>query len=196
MEVGTRAHPVHGAPILLGRLLPKSGLRHTPLDGRASAPAVRMSGAMKSLAREADQAELLQRLRTVSPESRARWGRMSAHQMVCHVADAFRMALGEKPCRPTAGWVGRTVLKWTALYAPLPWPAGIATSAEIDQQQAGTRPSDFAADVERAAALLGLAARPLPTPRPPHPVFGPLSEPAWFRWGYLHTDHHLRQFGA
>jgi len=29
-----------------------------------------------------------------------------------------------------------------------------------------------------------------------HPLFGPMSETQWLRWGYLHVDHHLRQFGA
>jgi hypothetical protein len=29
--------------------------------------------------------------------------------------------------------------------------------------------------------------------RRPHFLFGRLSE--WARWGYLHMDHHLRQFG-
>jgi hypothetical protein len=28
-----------------------------------------------------------------------------------------------------------------------------------------------------------------------HPVFGQMSESAWLRWAYVHTDHHLRQFG-
>jgi hypothetical protein len=31
---------------------------------------------------------------------------------------------------------------------------------------------------------------------PTHPIFGRMSEAAWMRWAYLHTDHHLRQFGA
>lgn len=30
---------------------------------------------------------------------------------------------------------------------------------------------------------------------PDHPMFGPMSFADWMRWGYLHTDHHLRQFG-
>ena len=30
----------------------------------------------------------------------------------------------------------------------------------------------------------------------PHPFFGDMSEAEWMRWGYLHCDHHLRQFGA
>jgi hypothetical protein len=29
-----------------------------------------------------------------------------------------------------------------------------------------------------------------------HPIFGAMSERAWLRWGYLHMDHHLRQFGV
>jgi hypothetical protein len=29
----------------------------------------------------------------------------------------------------------------------------------------------------------------------PHPMFKKMSEGQWMRWGYLHMDHHLRQFG-
>jgi hypothetical protein len=29
-----------------------------------------------------------------------------------------------------------------------------------------------------------------------HPLLGTMSNAAWLRWGYLHVDHHLRQFGA
>jgi hypothetical protein len=32
-------------------------------------------------------------------------------------------------------------------------------------------------------------------PRVDHALFGPMSFDDWMRWGYLHTDHHLRQFG-
>ena len=31
---------------------------------------------------------------------------------------------------------------------------------------------------------------------PAHPFFGAMSSSAWLRWGYLHMDHHLRQFGV
>lgn len=29
----------------------------------------------------------------------------------------------------------------------------------------------------------------------PHPIFGEMTEAEWMRWGYLHCNHHLRQFG-
>ena len=131
------------------------------------------------------------------PESVRRWGRMSAHQMVCHVADAFRMALGQNPVSPATGLLQQTIVKWFALYVPLAWPAGIPTSREIDQERGGTRPVDFAADLAQVEALLELFMAPTRTfDWPPHPMFGTLSDAAWLRWGYLHADHHLRQFGA
>ena len=54
------------------------------------------------------------------------------------------------------GLLQRTIVKWIALYLPLPWPAGILTRPEIDQELGGTRPVDFAADVAQLEALLEL----------------------------------------
>jgi len=154
-------------------------------------------GAMKTLARQRDKAEILGRLRTVRPESVRRWGRMSAHQMVCHLADWSRMILGLKPVSARSGLLQRTALKWCVLYVRVPWPHGIHTSAELDQDQGGTRPVDFAADRAQAEALLELVTAPTGSlDRPPHPVFGAMSDGEWLRLGYLHADHHLRQFGA
>jgi hypothetical protein len=49
---------------------------------------------MKTLARERDRAEILTRLRALPPAGVPRWGRMTAHQMVCHLADSFLMVTG------------------------------------------------------------------------------------------------------
>jgi hypothetical protein len=152
---------------------------------------------MKTLARRRDEAEILQRLRQVQPESVRRWGRMSAHQMVCHLNDSFHMAAGHTRVSHTASLRDRTIVKWIALYLPLPWPAGIVTRPEIDQELGGTRPVEFAADVAQLEALLKLVAgQPRTFDWPPHPIFGRMSHAAWLRWAYLHVDHHLRQFGA
>jgi len=152
---------------------------------------------MKTLASPRDKDEILRRLKAVRPDSARRWGRMSAPQMVCHLCDAFRMALDQKPVRPVSSLAGRTVMKWVALYLPLPWPAGIPTRPEIDQECGGTPPADFAADVAQVEAFVELvSADPQRCHGQRHPLFGPMSVSAWLRWGYLHTDHHLRQFGA
>ena len=152
---------------------------------------------MKTLARERDKAEILRRVRALRPDSVRRWGRMSVHQMVCHLSDGFRMGIGEKGVSDASGPLRRTMLKWIVLYVPLSWPAGILTRPEIDQGVGGTRPVDFAADIAQLEALLDLVtAQQGELDWRPHPLFGPMSKAAWLRWGYLHIDHHLRQFGA
>ena len=152
---------------------------------------------MKTLARQRDQVEILRRLRMVRPESARRWGRMTAHQMVCHLTDSMRMVIGEKPVTRAAGPLQVTVVKWFALYVPMRWPAGIPTTPELDQQLGGTRPGDFATDVGRLEALLErIVVKTKPPDSRRHPIFGRMSESAWLRWAYLHADHHLRQFGA
>jgi hypothetical protein len=152
---------------------------------------------MKSLAAPEQTYALLVRLGQVHADSERRWGRMDAHQMICHLADACRMALGDKPVRDVSSVATRTLIKWMALYQPQPWPPGLVTRPEIDQTAGGTAPTTFAGDVE---ILRGLVRRLGNAPRdfawPIHPVFGRLSWAQWMRWGYLHTDHHLRQFGA
>jgi uncharacterized protein DUF1569 len=152
---------------------------------------------MKTLARQRDREEILDRLQRVRPDSEALWGRMSAHQMICHVADAFRMATGEKSAATDTSWFRRSILKWIVLYAPVPWPSGVSTSPEIDQTIGGTKSADFAADVAESARLLHvLSGSAVNLEGRAHPLFGKMSHAAWLRWGYLHADHHLRQFGA
>ena len=152
---------------------------------------------MNTLASEADRADLVRRLRQVRPGSIARWGTMSAPQMVCHLADAYRMATGDKHVGAASSRLPRPVIKWVALYAPMPWPRGILTMPEIDQAVDGTCPGDFTADVaevERFVERLAAVDRDASWPR--HPIFGRMAARDWLRWGYLHMDHHLRQFGV
>jgi hypothetical protein len=156
---------------------------------------------MKTLARERDRVEILQRITNLTPQSIACWGRMSAGQMVCHLSDSFRMALGQRAATtsPRRGPLWRVVQGFLriALYLPLRVPRGLPTSPEIDQERKGTHPGDFVADVAQLVALLellgtssaGLDGRA-------HPGLGPLSPRLWHRWGYVHADHHLRQFGV
>lgn len=152
---------------------------------------------MKTLARPRDKAEILHRLGAVRPQSVRRWGRMSAHQMVCHLTDSFLVVVGLRPVSHATSLLSRTIVKWICLYVPVPWPAGIHTRPEIDQEVGGTRPADYAADVAQLEAVVErITAETRSFDWPPHPIFGRMSDTEWLRWGYLHMDHHLRQFGA
>jgi hypothetical protein len=152
---------------------------------------------MKTLANEPDRAEIQRRLKTVSAGSQRRWGRMDAHQMVCHLSDSFLAVTGRKHMSMATGVLQRTVIKWFALYAPLRWPPGYPTRPEIDQAIGGTRPGDFATDMALLETLfVEFTTDPTSLDGLQHPIFGPMSTADWLRWAYLHMDHHLRQFGS
>ena len=152
---------------------------------------------MRTLARERDAAALVRRIKQLQPDTPARWGRMSAGQMVCHLTDCFRMAAGQTQVSPSTSLARQTIVKWVALYAPAQWPPGIATRPEVDQEIGGTCPREFAADVAALEAQLqSVAALGAEFSWPAHPIFGRMSRSTWLRWGYLHVDHHLRQFGV
>lgn len=152
---------------------------------------------MKTLANASEKAEILRRLKTISPDSKRRWGRMSSHQMICHLSDSFLGVTGQRHISPATSFLQRTLIKLIALYLPVKWPQGVPTRPEVDQEVGGTPPSTFAADITQLEMLVELiTTRKGCFDGQRHPVFGPMSDADWMRWAYLHMDHHLRQFGA
>jgi len=150
---------------------------------------------MKTLANLQDKQALLDRLAKVRSDSQRAWGKMSAPQMICHLSDSFRSKLGEIRVQPTENPFKRTVLKWAALWVPLRWPHGFKAPPELDQEVGGTPPAEFEADKRKLTSLTEqFAGKPAFLADARHPFFGKMSMKEWMRWGYLHVDHHLRQF--
>jgi len=152
---------------------------------------------MKTLTNTTDRLAIERRLGLVRPDLARRWGKMSAHQMVCHLTDSFRGVMGEKAVVVKPGTFGRGLLKWMALYSRVPWPHGVKTMPEMDQLIGGTPPLEFEEDREALRVLLERFTR---EPRDfvwrKHPIFLVMNDVDWMRWGYLHMDHHFRQFGV
>jgi hypothetical protein len=127
---------------------------------------------------------------------------MTAPQMICHLSHWFRVTMGEKAWKterisvtwiPLPSWF----VKWVALDLPLPWPRGVETRPEVDQDCAGTPPKEFQADLDDLLRLLDrFTHQPRDFEWQPHPMFGAMEDADWARWGYLHMDHHLRQLGV
>lgn len=154
---------------------------------------------MRSLATTADRNDLVARLAVLTPESQRQWGRMSCAQMICHLADALRFVLGDRPPAPSRStWLSRTVFRWIFLHTPMPWPREVPTTPEIDQAAGrGTTPGDFTRDRDVLIALMDrFLSLPADAALAPHSFFGPLTRRERERWVWAHTDHHLRQFGA
>ena len=139
---------------------------------------------------------LERRLRQVTPTSQRRWGKMTAHEMCCHLGDAAEWVLRRRQNVPVPPGRFRRLSKWLGLWAPIPWPHGFPTNPRHDPKAQGTRPEVFSADLDRAISSLQDLAESEVDLEPEHAVFGKMTVRDWHRWAYRHTDHHLRQFGV
>ena len=148
---------------------------------------------MKSLASVEVMSEIRGRLRNVRVDDRARWGKMTAKRMVRHLICAYEIALGERVVRPME-WPFPVVIKWIALRSGLRWRRNIQTVPELKRAIAEHSEVEFQVLVPAAIGSVEAVARG-PQYAPSHPMFGPMTPEDWMRWGYLHADHHLRQFG-
>jgi hypothetical protein len=149
---------------------------------------------MKSLRSDDTRLEILNRIAQVSPADPARWGRMTSHEMLCHLRDSYELALGERQASPADNWFLRTMGKPISLWVPVHWVKNYPTRPEVDQRKGGSRPVEFTADTKSLQATVIVFCE-MEQPRAAHPMFGPMNLAEWRRWGYLHADHHLRQFG-
>ena len=147
---------------------------------------------MKTLWTEADRNELVVRLGRLNAESKPQWGKMNCPQMLAHLADGFRMTLGDLATQPKGGPLRFAPLKKLVIYW-LPFPKGVPTAPELL-----ARPSEGIEQESAAVKVLltriGQSAGR--TAWPEHPAFGKLSAKDWGVLGYRHMDHHLRQFGV
>ncbi len=150
---------------------------------------------MRTLDSGADRQAIVRRIYALAASDRRLWGKMSAHQMVCHLCDAYRSALGERYVSPAMGFLQRTVIKWIALRVPAKWPKGTPTRPEVEQGVGGTAPVEFEADRSELLSAVRRFCDESGNKSISHPFFGRMTRQEWLRWGYLHADHHLRQFG-
>ena len=147
---------------------------------------------MRSIWNDGAAREIHIRIGRLAPDRKGEWGRMSAPQMVCHLGESLKMALGDLPVASKPSPLRYAPLKQFIVYLA-PFPKNVPTAPELLLRP----PGDWAGDV---IALLGLVDRVVARGRSAawekHPVFGALSPRAWGVLMYRHIDHHLRQFGA
>ncbi|HZI80201.1 MAG TPA: DUF1569 domain-containing protein [Vicinamibacterales bacterium] len=140
-----------------------------------------------------DRLTLARRIDALPLDASPRWGRMDCPQMLAHLSDGVRMALGEliittrgpRPLRLRP--IAHAVIHW------LPFPKSAPTAPELLVRRATdcrAECADLKHLLERLAAMEG--ARDWPE----HPAFGRLNSRDWGTLVHRHVDHHLRQFGA
>jgi hypothetical protein len=113
--------------------------------------------------------------------------------MVFHLICAYDVALGQRSVGPVKGpppWL----LKWAGLRSGMRWPKNLATTPELEVALRTEPVPEFGESVARAITKMEAVASGEQSAGS-HPMFGRMTAADWMRWGYLHADHHLRQFG-
>ena len=138
------------------------------------------------------KAEILRRLRTLSPNAARRWGKMSVSQMLWHVNEAMEGALGRIQAEPMKVPLPRPLLKFLVLN--FPWGKGAPTLKRWVPQSDNY---DFASEQARCLRLVGeLASKPLEDVWPDSPTLGRMRGSDVSRLHAKHLNHHLTQFGV
>lgn len=148
---------------------------------------------MKTLFDSDARSSIQRRVTRLEPNSTKHWGKMHAAQMVCHVADALRVALGEIKTKEKPGFLRFKPLRQLLVYW-LPWPKG---KIETAPEMLTTVPSEWHDDASALHTLIENFGKRDPVAKwATHPMFGPLSGPEWGTLSWKHLDYHLRQFGV
>ncbi len=150
-----------------------------------------MAMSHKSLLNGDVEQEMLRRLDALSPSAKGRWGRMSAAQMLHHVAEALRMATGDLRIPARSGPLRMFPLKQLIVFI-LPFPKSAPTAPALLARDEPHFESQRAAVRE----LLGAFPRREIAAWPDHPAFGALNRDQWGVLAWKHIDHHFRQFGV
>lgn len=140
--------------------------------------------------------QIQDRLEKLTPDTAARWGTMTVNQMLAHMNDAHKIALGMKPAADKSNFYTNKIMFPVAVYLMPSWPKGEKTAPELDQKQEGTKAKDFYTELEFLYKMMDIFAEREESKLHPHPMFGKLSKKQWSDLLYKHFDHHLRQFGV
>lgn len=132
------------------------------------------------------------RLQALRPDAPRKFGRMTIDQMLWHVNQALRQALGQIPAKQVKMPLPKPVMKFIVLN--LPWPTGSPTAPEFvaDMQRC-----EF--ETERANCLQlidAFAAKNTDDTWPVAGTLGKMSGRDWSRLEAKHLDHHLKQFSS
>ena len=149
---------------------------------------------MPSLYDDRARAEITGRLERLTPQNVQRWGKMQPAQLLPHLGDSFRRALGDTPTEPPRSGIARFAPVRYLYIHHIKWPEG-----KIQSPAGSFRTPSTGWDGDRKI-VLGLIARFAATSReklsPYHPTLGRMTPRDWGVLMYKHLDHHLRQFSA
>jgi hypothetical protein len=148
---------------------------------------------MKTVLDKSTRDELVVRIRLLTEESTAQWGKMNIYQMLKHCTLAEEMYLGIKIYKRTfMGWLfGKTAIK-NMLKDETPISRNAPTSHHFKVSETH---GDFAAEKKKWMELIEAYAD-YAKPDFVHWFFGKMTREQVGLFAYKHADHHLCQFNV
>lgn len=149
---------------------------------------------MNSIFNSTDNQQLIERVKKLNPESKALWGKMNVSQMLSHTHEPLVVMKGEKKLAFT--FIG--VLMGKRLKKKFLKERGFDKNLPTHAQFKVVDEKQFQAEQKKLIdALTNLQEKgPSIVTKNKHPFFGNMTQEEWADMMYIHTDHHLKQFGV
>lgn len=146
---------------------------------------------VKNLFEDPIKQDIISRINKLTPGTQRKWGKMDVAQMLAHVQQPLKVAMGQQTCK--GNFLIRTLSLFfkSNLYNDKPFARNLPTDKSF--KIADSR--DFINERERLLEMVGSFSPDTLTTHP-HPVFGPMTPEQWSRSQWKHLDHHLQQFGV
>ena len=149
---------------------------------------------MSSIFNPADNDQLIARLKNLSPGSQPLWGTMDVSQMLSHANEPLLVLKGDKVLKFTflgmlfGGYLKKKYLKERSFGKNLPTHVQFKVT---DKKQ-------FESELEKLIKTMLLIKEKGTAiiTKHKHPFFGKMTADEWGNMMYIHTDHHLKQFGV
>jgi hypothetical protein len=153
---------------------------------------------MENFHNSEDYQKLIDRITALSPNAKAQFGKMNVNEMICHLNDSMKVALGEIRPKHIGNFITRMAfLKRFVLSRKSFQKEKVETAKEVNPHKEGSKPTDFQKDKETLFALMAEYKEKYKNMEAmPHPIFGTFSHEDWGRQIYMQTVHHLEQFGG
>ena len=164
---------------------------------------------MKALQKSLSQPEVLEdvisKLKKLTPKTKALFGPMTVHEIICHCTDGLRISLGIRKAKNRTHWLHR-LMKKPILDKWIPdWMMHLMTEKimgirlfnvpEMNQKVDGTQPREFYLDLKDLITLIRrLASKDMKDYVGIHPHLGPLNYEELNRINFIHLDYHIKQF--
>ena len=147
----------------------------------------------KNVRDDSTREAILNRIRSLNPDSPRQWGKMTAPQMIAHLSDQMRHTMGDVPVTTKPGALRLAPVRFLAIYV-LAWPKG---RVQGPPEAFVTKPGSWEADIAGLVRIVERFAEQDESAQwPDHILFGHMTGRDWGVFIHKHFDHHLRQFGV